>query len=114
MASGGSHNRLHISLHLDSNAGSELLDKLAHDDGFRDRLKEDPRGVLAEHGISVEGLPGEDVHLPPKDMVHDLHAQVAARAAPSGGVRPWFAVSGMALLAASLPAESEGQAEGSP
>jgi hypothetical protein len=105
MASGGSENRLHISVDLDSNAGRELLDKLAHDDGFRDRLKEDPRGVLAEHGISVEGIPADDVHLPPKDMVHDLHAQVAALAAPAGGTRPWFAVSGVALLAASLTTE---------
>jgi hypothetical protein len=114
MASGGSDNRLHISVDLDSNVGSEFLNKLAHDDGFRDRLKEDPRGVLAEHGISVEGLPGEDVHLPPKDMVKDLHAQVTALAAPGGGTRPWFAVSGMALMAASLTTESGGQTEGSP
>ena len=109
MASGGSQNRLHVSVDMDSNAGRELLNKLAHDDGFRDRLKEDPRGVLAEHGISVEGLPGEDVHLPPKDMVHDLHAQVAALATPGGGTRPWFAVSGVALLAASLTTEEPGE-----
>jgi hypothetical protein len=103
MASGGSENRLHVSLDLDSNAGNEFLHKLAHDDGFRDRLKEDPHGVLAEHGISVEGLPADDVHLPPKEMVHEVHTQFAATAV--GGTRPWFAVSGVALLAASLTTE---------
>jgi hypothetical protein len=112
MASDGSEKRLHVSVDLDSNAAGELLHKLAHDDGFRDRLKEDPHTVLAEHGISVEGLPGDEVHLPPKDMVHDLHAQVAGLAAPGGGTRPWFAVSGVALLAASLT--TEGAREESP
>jgi putative modified peptide len=107
MASGGTDTRLRVSVDLDSNAGSELLHKLAHDDDFRARLKEDPHGVLAEHGISVEGLPAEEVHLPPKEAVQEVHGQLAAAAVPGGGTRPWFAVSGVALLAASLTGGGE-------
>ncbi len=48
----------------------QLLDKLANDDGFRDRLAADPVGALGELGITVaaDQIPA-NVKLPSKDAI---------------------------------------------
>lgn len=104
MASGGAKGRVHISLDLESSRAAEFLDKLAHDDDFRDRLRKQPDEVMAEHGISIEGIPTTEVELPPKDLVHELHGQavMAAASRGPGGTRPWFALTGVGMLTSSL------------
>ena len=107
MAASASESRVHISLDLESGRAAEFLDKLAHDDDFRRRLSERPDDVMAEYGISIEGIPTGEVELPPKDMVKDLHDRAARMAATRGGgtTKPWFVLTGVGMATSSLTSE---------
>ncbi len=54
-----------------------LLNRLATDDAYRQKIESDPIGTLAEQGIEVTpaDIPADGVHLPSKE---DISAQLDA------------------------------------
>jgi hypothetical protein len=107
MAASASESRVHISLDLESGRAAEFLDKLAHDDDFRDRLSERPDEVMAEYGISIEGIPTSEVELPPKDLVQELHSRASGVAATRGRgkINPWFVLTAVGMATSSSKTE---------
>jgi hypothetical protein len=65
--------QIEIRMSIAPEQSLEFLRLLARDDDFRDRLVEDPGGLLREYGIEVppEGIP-DQVEAPPKDEVEKV------------------------------------------
>jgi hypothetical protein len=70
-----------IALRMTQSQAREFLERLEWDDEFRGRLTEAPRDVFAEYGIEVaEELVPEQVTLPEKEQIADLHAAIEGTA----------------------------------
>lgn len=63
-----------MSISFDSTASpqlvTELCDKLANDDQFRQQFTADPHGTLQTHGVVLD--PGVSVTLASKDKINDF------------------------------------------
>jgi putative modified peptide len=69
--------RIEILMEITPQDALDFLNKLATDDEFRARLKEDPRSVLVEYRIEINdaGVP-TNAELPPKEDVQHLLDQI--------------------------------------
>lgn len=57
-----------------------LLDRLAGDDAFRDRMQNDPAGALAECGIKVDPSEIPDKRtLPSKEVIQAQRAEIKGK-----------------------------------
>lgn len=61
-----------ITVSLSPNEAREFAEKLAEDEKFRDRLRADPRGVLAEWGIDWLDAWPDQLDLPPRDEIRSM------------------------------------------
>lgn len=61
----------------------EFVSRLANDDGFRERLQNDPKAVLWDYGVEVppELIP-EEVELPSKESVQSFMADASEGVGP--------------------------------
>jgi|SRR5580765_3989597 len=64
----------------------EFVTKLAHDDGFRERVEADPREVLAEYDVRIEhgAVPKKPIVLPSREQLEEVLEQM------KDGEEPWM------------------------
>ena len=99
MTEGGQESPVQVSLNLDSNRAKEFIRNLTRDQDFRERLRTDPRAVLHEYGIEMDGpFDYEKVVLPPRPLMEQIyHAMFDRPPNP-----PWFGPAGVGILTVAL------------
>jgi putative modified peptide len=72
----GDHTHREIRMAISATKAKELLQRLADDDAFRARFKQEPRSILLDYRIDVspETLP-EEIELPAPDDIRALVKQ---------------------------------------
>jgi hypothetical protein len=99
MTEGGQESPVRVSLDLDSARAKEFITKLTRDQHFRRRLETEPKAVLEEYGISMDGpFHYEKVALPPRALMEQIyHAMFDITPNP-----PWFGPAGIGILTVAL------------
>jgi hypothetical protein len=92
-----------VSLNLDSNRAKEFIEKLTRDRDFRERLRTEPRAVLGEYGIELEGpFHYDKVALPSRPLMEQIYHDMFDR--PPNP--PWFGPAGIGILTVALAVTS--------
>jgi hypothetical protein len=70
-----------VALRMTQSQAREFLERVEWDDEFRERLKQAPRDVFGEYNIEIEeGLLPDEVTLPEKEQMAEIHAALEGTA----------------------------------